>query len=668
MSDLTSSPDSSSFGSDSVRAERAATDEASLVRQLMQGTAGTTGERFLRSLVQHLAHGLGARHAFVAQIRDDEPARLRTCAFWSHGDLAESVAWPLAGLPCERLDGQAIHVHPTGVGKLFPGATPLVTLGIEGYLGAPLVDASGRVRGELAVFDERPLTSAPLGPDLLRMLAARAMGELDRIDVERRLRESEELFRDLFEEAPIAYVYEQTDTRFVSANRSFMDLLGLTPEQVPQTYGLSLVAPRDAEEILHDSLVAEQRGQERAAIEIELKRKDNGKPVWVQRWSRPEPDGKHTRTMIIDMTARVLAEREQARLQQQNSYLREEIKSEHNFEEIVGRSPAIANVLAQIDHVATTDATVLLLGDTGTGKELLARALHDASPRRKRPLIKVNCAALPAGLIESELFGHERGAFTGATEKRIGRFALADGGTIFLDEIGELAPEVQSKLLRVLQERSFEALGSTRTQRVDVRVVAATNRDLQRGVAEGTFRADLFYRLNVFPIRVPSLVERREDIPLLVHYFVARYATKNGRQITSVDARTMQSLVSYAWPGNIRELENVIERAVILARGPTLEIGIDQLDVASAAEPAAGDDTSSGVATGVAGRDAQGRPTRSLADTQRSHILEALRATSWVIDGDAGAAQRLGLKPSTLRHRMKKLGIERTRGADSPAR
>jgi PAS domain S-box-containing protein len=644
-----------------------ALDEAGLVRRLMEGTAGTTGETFLRSLVQHLALALGASHAFVAQILDGEPAMLRTCAFWSRGKTAADVEWPLAGLPCEHSDAKAIHAHPTGLGELFPAATPLVTLGIDGYVGAPLVDASGRVRGQLAVFGERPLTAAPLGAGLLRILAARAMGEIDRVDVERRLRESEELFRDLFDEAPIAYVYEQTDTRFVSANRSFMDLLGLTPAEVPHTYGLSLVAPRDLEEV-QGSLSAEQSGTERAAIEIELRRKSDGQPIWVQRWSRPEPDGKHTRTMIIDITARVLAEREQARLQQQNSYLREEIKSEHNFEEIVGRSPAIANVRAPIEHVAKTDATVLLLGDTGTGKELLARALHDASPRKKRPLIKVNCAALPAGLVESELFGHERGAFTGATEKRVGRFALADGGTIFLDEIGELAPEVQTKLLRVLQERTFEALGSTRTQRVDVRVVAATNRDLQRAVAEGTFRADLFYRLNVFPVRVPALAERREDIPLLVHYFVARYAAKNGRQIASVDTSTMQRLVSYGWPGNIRELENVIERAVILARGTTLEIGTDLLGVPATGEATTDDVTASAVAATVAGGDAATRTTGSLADAQRSHILEALRATSWVIDGDTGAAQRLGLKPSTLRHRMKKLGIERTRGGDEPLR
>ncbi|MBY0274027.1 sigma 54-interacting transcriptional regulator, partial [Candidatus Binatia bacterium] len=522
------------------------------------------------------------------------------------------------------------------------------------------VAGDGTIRGLLAVLDDGPLDAPPARVALLRILAARALGELERSDVERRLRESEETFRGLFDEAPIAYVYEETSTRFVSANRAFMNLLGLTPEEVPHTYGLSLVAPAaDTQERVHESLAAEQSGRERGAIEIELRRKDDGRPVYVQRWSRPEPDGRHTRTMIIDITARVLAEREQARLQQQNRYLREEIEAGHHASEIVGTSPAIARVLEQVRQVAATDATVLLLGETGTGKELLARAVHGASPRRARPLIKVNCAALPTGLVESELFGHERGAFTGATEKRVGRFTLADGGTIFLDEIGELAPDVQAKLLRVLQERTFEAVGSAKTQRVDVRVIAATNRNLQQAVADGTFRADLFYRLNVFPITVPSLAERRDDIPLLVHYFVARYAAKTGRQVTSVEPRTMQRMIDYPWPGNIRELENVVERAVILSRGPVLAIDAEMLPGATAApapkalrEVASGDTAPARSATPAA---------RSLADKQRSHILEVLQATGWVIDGEQGAARKLGLQPSTLRGRMRKLGITRAR-------
>ncbi|HYB98863.1 MAG TPA: sigma 54-interacting transcriptional regulator [Candidatus Limnocylindrales bacterium] len=493
---------------------------------------------------------------------------------------------------------------------------------------------------------------------------AAAMRELVRF-LDERVRQSEQQFRDLFEEAPIAYVYEETSSRFVSANRAFLDLLGIKPEEVTQTYGLSLVAPvQDVQEKVHASLAAEQSGQERGAIEIELRRKDTGAPVWVQRYSRPLPDGKHTRTMIIDITARVLAEREKARLQQQNRYLQEEINTGYNFEEIVGRSPQIRETLRLIEQVAPTDSTVLILGETGTGKELVARAIHGASRRKGRPLIKLNCAALPTNLVESELFGHEKGAFTGATEKRVGRFSLADGGTIFLDEIGEMPPEVQVKLLRVLQEREFEPLGSTRTQRVDVRVIAATNRDLRKAVAEGKFRADLFYRLHVFPLHVPSLAARQEDIPLLVHYFVNKYAAKIGRRIASVEPQTMQRLIAYRWPGNIRELENVIERAIILSPGESLIVSPDMLPGAAAvaAAEAFRHLPASAISAADAETAAEGAGVARLADHQRQHILDVLRETGWVIEGERGAALRLGLHPNTLRSRMKKLGIRRDGG------
>ncbi|MFN8603220.1 MAG: sigma 54-interacting transcriptional regulator [Candidatus Binatia bacterium] len=627
--------------------------------RIVAATAHASGEAFVDALPEVIATTLGVRHAMLAVRDPDDASSVRTVAGWSDGRALDERTWRVAGTPlADVLDASATCRVDGAAAGLADVARDAGLDRVDGLLAVPLRAHDGTTSGVLAVLHDAALPAASAAwPHVLEVVAARAVAEIERADVERRLRDAES-FRGLFEEAPIAYVYEETSTRFVSANRAFMDLLGLTPEEVPQTYGLSLVAPeRDTQERVHESLAAEQSGHERGAIEIELRRKDDGRPVFVQRWSRPEPDGRHTRTMIIDITARVLAERERARLQQQNTYLREEIEAGHHASEIVGTSAAIGKVLDQVRQVAATDATVLLLGETGTGKELLARAVHAASPRKARPLIKVNCAALPTGLVESELFGHERGAFTGATEKRIGRFALADGGTIFLDEIGELAPETQAKLLRVLQERTFEAVGSAKTQRVDVRVIAATNRDLQQAVADGAFRADLFYRLNVFPITVPSLAERREDVPLLVHYFVARYAAKTGRQVTSVDPRTMERLASYAWPGNIRELENVVERAVILSRGPVLEVDPEMLPGSGAASNSRAAD---------AGAAASGAPVaaaagRTLADKQRSHILEVLRATDWVIDGENGAAKQLGLQPSTLRGRMKKLGITRAR-------
>jgi transcriptional regulator with GAF, ATPase, and Fis domain len=357
-------------------------------------------------------------------------------------------------------------------------------------------------------------------------------------------------------------------------------------------------------------------------------------------------------------------EQEKARLTAENIYLQEEIKSVHNFEEIVGQSPALLDALEKVNRVARTDATVLITGETGTGKELIARDIHFASHRHEKPLIKVNCAALPAGLVESELFGHEKGAFSGAISRRVGRFELAHGGTIFLDEVGEVPLDVQVKLLRVLQEREFERVGGTNPIKVDVRVIAATNRDLAKSIREGKFREDLYYRLNVFPIALPPLRDRTGDVPLLVHFLVARFAGRVGVRIESVGRATMERLSRYSWPGNIRELENVLERAVILSNGPTLEIDPEVLTSATAARAANADPpTPSGSES--KGPPAAGAGARSLLESlesnTRNHILAALDRSGWVIDGPRGAAKILGLHPNTLRSRMKKLRIVRPR-------
>jgi formate hydrogenlyase transcriptional activator len=329
------------------------------------------------------------------------------------------------------------------------------------------------------------------------------------------------------------------------------------------------------------------------------------------------------------------------RLHQEVVYLEEEVRTEHDFREIVGQSPALRRVLKQVEAVAATDATVLILGETGTGKELIARALHDLSPRRERTFVKFNCAAIPTGLLESELFGHEKGAFTGAIAQKIGRFELAHQGTLFLDEVGDIPQELQPKLLRALQEQEFERLGGTRTMRVDVRLVAATNRDLGQMVQDGRFRSDLYYRLNVFPIVLPPLRERREDIPMLARHFTQRFARQMGRRVETIPSAVMDALVRYPWPGNIREMQNVIERAVILSPGPALHIPPGDLK-----PPAGPFDLPAGAAL-------------TLADAEREHILRALRAAHWVLRGPGGAAARLGMKRSTLQWKMKKLGISR---------
>ncbi|MGZ8415250.1 MAG: sigma-54-dependent Fis family transcriptional regulator [Gemmatirosa sp.] len=340
------------------------------------------------------------------------------------------------------------------------------------------------------------------------------------------------------------------------------------------------------------------------------------------------------------------------RLALENAYLQEELRAEGGFAEIVGASAPVKAMLREVQQVAPTDATVLLTGETGTGKELVARAIHAASPRKDRTLVKVNCGAIPAGLVESELFGHEKGAFTGALQRRIGRFELADRGTLFLDEVGELPPDAQVKLLRVLQEQEFERVGGGRPIRVDVRVVAATNRDLAVEVTEGRFRADLFYRLNVFPIRVPPLRERRGDVPLLVRHILVHLQRRLAKPLRGVTPESMARLERYPWPGNVRELQNVLERAAVLARRPVIDVP-DPLRAAV-------------VMPGAGAALLDGAPFATLDDAERAHIREALRRTGGVIHGPHGAAALLDVKPTTLRSRMERLGILETRRRRPP--
>jgi formate hydrogenlyase transcriptional activator len=348
-----------------------------------------------------------------------------------------------------------------------------------------------------------------------------------------------------------------------------------------------------------------------------------------------------------------------ARLEKENVYLREELRTEHNFEEIVGNSPALLKALHAVDQVAPTDSTVLIYGETGTGKELVARAIHSRSARNGRALVNVNCSAISAGLVESELFGHTKGAFTGALERRIGRFELAHGGTIFLDEIGELSLETQVKLLRVLQEHEFEPVGSSRSLRVDVRVIAATNRNLSEAVQAGRFRSDLFYRLNVFPIELPPLRERRSDIPQLVAFCISRFSKRLGKTIDGVSRESMENLVNYPWPGNIRELQNVIERAVVLSVDPILRLDRDLIPVAASTKGMETPETDA-----PQDRQADRKSPKALLtldEVDRNHILAALEHTGGVVDGRKGAARILSLHPNTLRHRMDKLGIKGSR-------
>jgi formate hydrogenlyase transcriptional activator len=351
-----------------------------------------------------------------------------------------------------------------------------------------------------------------------------------------------------------------------------------------------------------------------------------------------EQIGFHLSQAITNFTAYEDIQSLKEQLEQENVYLRDEMKASVDFKTLVGESPALQNTLKAIEKVAPTDSTVLITGETGTGKELIAQAIHHLSPRKDKPLITVNCAALPPTLIESELFGHEKGAFTHATARKIGRFELANGGTIFLDEIGDLPLDLQAKFLRVLETQELQRVGGTQTITLNVRVVAATNVEIEQAIKKRLFRSDLFYRLNVFPIRIPPLRERRDDIPVLARHFVKKYSERHKKTVTRIGSTTLKALASYDWPGNVRELKHVIERAVIVSHGPILTI--EELE-----QPAQDDQTSAS--------------PRTLAEAERTHIIETLSQTNWVLAGKHGAAVRLGMKRSTLQHRIKKLGIRR---------
>jgi formate hydrogenlyase transcriptional activator len=837
-----------------------------LLRRVTEGTAALTGSDFFHSMVQHLANVLMVHYAFITECTNGTNSRVRTLAFWNGEDFAEDIAFDIHGTPCEKVIGGQVCAYPERLQSLFPEDKDLVSLAAEGYLGAPLFGAGGHVIGHLAVFDTKPMRVLPAEVSILKICAARAGAELERLRAQRdvslrnaglaalldinqaigRHLERDQLFgslalclksvvpaerfgiefaiegdklqghilsgmpsgeatvptillaagtvcnwvlqtRDWFvagcreelrERFPVTYEVMASDgmeslcaIALVSGGRNRGALFFMVAErdayrhlrreflqQVANQIAIAIENVNSYEEIaalnttiadtavrrqtlleinnaivtkltrdevfraicsalarvvqydrialslydvetsslrlvayegplrtdyspvgnVHDPtdshvswVFAQQRPLLRRDLETEKQFSSEERalkngfrslcalPLVVRgrsigavtvaslnkrQYEQADADflmeiANQIAIAVDNMRAHEESEALKSRFEAEAIYLQEEIKTEHNFEEIIGQSAPIRDVLRKIEQVAPTDATVLIHGETGTGKELLARAVHDRSGRKNRPLVKVNCGSIPSGLVESELFGHERGAFTGATQRRIGRFELANGGTIFLDEVTELPPDTQVKLLRVLQEGEFERVGSSQTIRVDVRVIAATNRDLDKIVKNGIFRADLFYRLNVFPLQSPPLRERKDDISLLVNFFLSKFGKKLGKQIRGVSQKSMEALINYRWPGNVREMQNVIERAVVVARGPVVQIDESMLRAKDTPEVSTID---------------------TLENVERNHIIRALNETGWVIHGKKGAAEILGINPSTLRSRMEKLGIKRS--------
>jgi formate hydrogenlyase transcriptional activator len=635
-----------------VRDIRKRKREEDILRTISENTSRVTGADYFRELAKCITSTLNVRYSMVVLCSENDTTRLRMLSYVDRKEVLDNIDYDTQGTPCEIVMQGKEFFCAEKLEESFPREK-----GIQSWVAVPIYSpTTGKVIGNIAAFDNVPMVNDQNQVVILRIFAARTGAEIERIraeekvletlkllnsDLQIKLQDSEKRFRDLFDEAPIAYVHEGLDSKFIKANRAALRILGVRPEDVPNTYG-KLMAPNtpDAQKRMKEAFESIGRGTDTSGVVLELRRQDNGKPVWIQWWSNPDLGGQFTRTMFIDITDKVLMEQEQARLKAENKYLQEEIKLNYNFEEIVSKSKLFQKVLQQIEKVASTDATVLILGESGTGKELLARAVHNISNRSKRPLVKVNCATLPSNLIESELFGHEKGAFTGAMDRKIGRFELADGGTIFLDELGELPIELQAKLLRVLQEGEFERLGNSKTLKVNVRVIAATNRNLQLAIEKKEFREDLFYRLNVFPITCPPLRDRKEDIPLLVKHFLQKFEGKMGKKITHVPSEVMDALCAYHWPGNIRELENLIERAMILSPGNELAYG-EWLPAVK--------HTLNNLHT----------PLQKLEEVEKNHITEVLKQLNWKVSGEKGAAKFLGLNPTTLEARMKKLGIKR---------
>jgi PAS domain S-box-containing protein len=600
---------------------------------------------------------MGTHGAWVTEYLP-ESRRLRALAWW-FGDRFVDWESPIDGTPCEAVVTGRHLVHiPDNVLHLFPHASGLRKAGGVSYMGVPLLHVDGRILGHLAVLHTAPLPAAPRLTAVFQIFAARAAAELQRLHTEAEVREREQKLALLVDSAMDAIVELDGSLRITRLNPAARRLLRAGAVGTEFSGCLAPDARAKFEQLV-ETVAARPRGQRYLWIPGGLRvRLGDGEELPAEAsLSRYEVDGATYHTLILrDLRDRVEAERRIETLSSETEYLRAELRELQDFGEILGRSQGLRDVLQDVDRVAATDTAVLILGETGTGKELVARAIHGASRRRARPLVKVNCAAIPAALMESELFGHERGAFTGATARREGRFALADGGTVFLDEVGELSAELQPKLLRVLQEGEFEPVGSSLTRKVDVRVVSATNRDLDEMVRKGAFREDLYYRLNVFPIRLPPLRERGDDILALAQAFADKSARKVGRPVAPLSEDDGRRLLAYEWPGNIRELANVIERAVLTSRAGRLNLdrAIPDAGPRRRPEPAPAVPASATAASPI-------RTARELEELERTNLLRALEAAAWKVSGPDGAAALLGLNPSTLSSRMKALGIRRPR-------
>jgi PAS domain S-box-containing protein len=629
-------------------------DDYAILKSILEGTAAHTGENFFRELVKKLAETLHTKGAWVTEYIEGE-RRLKSIAFWVQDHFVEEYNYDISGTPCEKvIDSRDLFHVPENVIELFPLDSDLEPFEAVSYLGAPMLDLDGRLLGHLAVQDIQPMPKDPRNVAIFKIFADRAASELSRLRAEKQLREREEQLARLLDSVMDAIIEIDADLTITQYNTAAVKLFENNVNGNIHTQSFErYLHPNSAVKLIN-------------LLQGLQKRPHNERFLWVPGgFKAVNKDGQefqceatlscyeHNKKTYYNLVLRNVSDRIEAEkridtLHAEAQFLREEIRKFQKFDEIIGSSMAIQKMREDIGQVAGTDATVLITGETGTGKELVARAIHLQSGRKDQPLIKVNCAAIPEALIESEFFGHEKGAFTGATDKRKGRFALADGGTIFLDEIGELPLDLQPKLLRVLQEGEFEPVGGALTVKVNVRVVAATNRDLHKMVKGGAFREDLYYRLHVFPISVPPLRDRNDDVILLAETFIEKFVQSTGRKINPLSKADIHSLKVYDWPGNVRELQNTIERAVITSQDGNLNM-VQCVPVLSAnlvlskGEPVGG----------------KVYTAEEMKQLERTNLICALELTGWKVAGKNGAANLIGIPSTTFSSRMKALGIQK---------
>jgi transcriptional regulator with GAF, ATPase, and Fis domain len=620
------------------------------LKKIVEGTSGHTGQDFFRHLVKNLSETLDAHGVWVTEYLR-ESNRLNSLAFWLKDHFVEHYEYDVPGTPCEPvLESEGICHVPDRVIQLYPKDPDLPPLGAVSYMGLALRDENQKVLGHLALLDNKPMAEIPEAFAIFTIFASRAAAEMRRLRYESLLLENEaklkrlvngthEIMIEVNQHLIITQANQASRENFRSVNAKFT---GKNLKDIFNAESFQIL-------IRHLNQLT-SKGSESGYIAIDhdlicIRNNNSTFPARVTISDYHSEDQQYYALFIRNLEYQVKIKREIKALNTEATMLRERVNAQQ-FENIIGESPAILQALEAVGQVAPTETSVLIRGETGTGKELFARAIHNASRRRAKPLVTLNCAALPSELVESELFGHVKGAFTGAMTDREGRFSLADGGTLFLDEIGELPLPLQSKLLRVLQEGEFEPVGSSKTQKVDVRIVAATNRDMEKEIESGKFRQDLYYRLNVFPIQIPPLRERGNDIIMLANAFLEKYSRRSAIPKPELDIASQQKLLSYSWPGNVRELQNIMERCVITSVNG--KINVHAIIPETQQDPILIKQSHQTILT-----------EKEWVEMEKQNIIRALHACNWKISGNDGAAALLQIAPTTLNSRMIKMGIKK---------